>query len=156
MKWITLLAVCCIAFSSCTTYKELVSVQNRTNISDGTKDIILTQDLETVKTAFTSSGIMLQSMEGGFETEEILLDEGTRAKYKAHVFDNQIRITAFWGITQKVKSEMTVWAGQAAASAYDVQGWDQVNYDNKSSRPKKVFDYAVQVVEANSLQYKLR
>ena len=156
MKWITLFAVSCIMLSSCTTYKELVTVQNRTNIPDGTKDIILTEDLETVKAAFINSGIMVQSKEGGFETEEMLLDEGTRAKYKAHVFDNQIRVTAFWGITQKVKGEITAWAGQAAASAYDVKAVDQVIYDNKATRSKKVFDYAVQVLEANNLQYNLR
>jgi len=156
MKNSILITLIFLFFSSCTTYKEFVSVQYRNNIPDGTQDIILTDNIDKVKEAFKNKGIMLKSMEGGFETEEILLDEGTRAMYKAHEFDNQIRITAFWGITQKVKSQMTVWAGHDAASAYDVHAWDKVIYDNKSKRPKRVFDYVVQIINANKLQYSLR
>ena len=142
--------------SSCFPMKEFISVQNQNNIPNGTQDIILTESIETVKEAFKSKGIMLKSMEGGFETEELLIDEGTRAMYKVHEFDNQIRITAFWGMTSKVKSQMVVWAGYAASSAFDVHSWDKVIYDNKELRPKRVFDYSVQIIEASNLQYKLR
>ena len=76
--------------------------------------------------------------------------------YKVHEFDNQIRITAFWGITQKVKSQMTVWAGADAASAYEIDTWDRVIYENKSTRPKKVFDYAIQIIESSNLKYSLK
>jgi hypothetical protein len=99
---------------------------------------------------------MLKSMEGGFETEEILLDEGIRAMYKAHEFNNQVRITTFCGITQKIKSQMIVWARADVASAYDVHAWNQVIYDKDLKRPKKVFDYAVQIIEANNLKYSFR
>lgn len=81
----------------------LFSVSVLATTGKGVISIIVTGDLEAVKSAFNNSGIMLQSKEGGFETEEILLDEGTRAMYKAHDFDNQVKITAFWGITQKAK-----------------------------------------------------
>jgi hypothetical protein len=150
------LIILILLVSSCFPMKEFISVQNQNNIPNGTQDIILTESIETVKEAFKSKGIMLKSMEGGFETEELLIDEGTRAMYKAHEFDNQIRITAFWGITSKVKSQMTVWAGYAASSAFDVHSWDKVIYDNKDLRPKRVFDYSVQIIEASNLRYKLR
>jgi hypothetical protein len=156
MKNLLLVILALVFISSCASYKEFVSIQTKNNIPDGTQSIILTENIDTVKQAFKNKGIMIKSMEGGFETEELLLDEGTRAMYKVHEYDSQIRITAFWGITQKVKSQMTVWAGMAAASAYDVQAWDRVIYENKSSRPKRVFDYAIQIIEANNLKYSLK
>lgn len=156
MKNYFLIILVLIIFSSCFPMKEFISVQDQYNIPNGTQDIILTASIETVKNAFKSKGIMLKSMEGGFETEELLIDEGTRAMYKVHEFDDKIRITAFWGITSKVKSQIGVWAGYAASSAYDVHSWDKVIYNNKELRPKRVFDYSVQIIEASNLQYKLR
>ena len=156
MKRILITFFTILTLSSCMTYKVFIPVQANNNIPDGTQEIILTENIDTVKQAFKNKGIMLKSMEGGFETEELLLDEGTRAMYKVHEFDDQVRITAFWGITSKVKSQMVVWAGYAASSAYDVHSWDKVIYDKNSTRPKKVFDYAIQIVEASNLQYKLR
>lgn len=145
-----------IMISSCTPYKEFVSVQNWNDVPDGTQSIILTTSIDTLKEAFKNKGIMIKSLEGGFETEEIFLDEGTRAMYKVHEFDDNIRISAFWGITQKVKSQMTVWGGAAAASSYEIDTWDRVIYDNKSTRPKKVFDYAIQILEERKIDYDLK
>lgn len=142
--------------TSCVTYKELVTVQNKNNIPQGTQAIIVTGELEKVKEAFQSKGILLISMDGGFKTDEVMLDEGTRAMFKANAFDNQIKITAFWGITQKVKSQIIVFAGANAASAYDVNAWDQVIYDKDAKRPKKVFDYAVQIIEEGKLSFILK
>jgi hypothetical protein len=156
MKNLLLIILTFLLISSCTTYREFITVQAKNNIPDGTQDIILSENIETVKEAFKNKGIMLKTMEGGFETEELLLDEGTRAMYKVHEFDDQIRVTAFWGITSKVKSQMIVWAGYAASSAYDVHSWDKVIYENGSTRPKKVFDYVIQILEASDLQYRLR
>ncbi len=143
-------------FSSCISYQVYIPVQSKSNIRDGTQAIVLSENLETVKKAFISSGILIKSMEGGFKTEEILIDEGTRAMYKVHEFDNQIRITAFWGVTQKVKTDMAIFAGEDAANMYDVHSWDKVVYNNKEKRPKRVFDYAVQIIESNHLKYILR
>ena len=98
----------------------------------------------------------MESLEGGFKTDEILLDEGTRAMYKVNQFDNQVRITAFWGITQKVKSQMIIWVGADMASAYDVNAWDQVIYDKNEPRPKRVFDYAVQIISESNLKFTFR
>ena len=151
--WGTLIFV---VIQSCGTYMEFVKVQPYNNIPNGTQYIILNENIETLKQVFKSNGIMIKSMEGSFETEELLLDEGTRAMYKVHEFDDQVRITAFWGVTQKVKSQMIVWAGTAAASAYDVHAWDQVVYDQDVKRPKRVFDYAVQIIETNNLKYSYR
>ena len=66
------------------------------------------------------------------------------------------QVSAYWGITQKVKSQIVVWAGAAAASAYDVHAWDMVIYDKDKARPKKVFEYAVQIIETNNLNYSYR
>jgi hypothetical protein len=156
MKRNLLIILTVLFMSSCTTYKVFVPVNERTGIPDGVQYIVLNENIDSVKNAFKNKGILIKSMEGGFETEEILLDEGTRAKYKAHAFDDQVRISAFWGITQKVKSQMTVWAGTAAASSYDVNAWDKVLYDNNSKRPKRVFDYAVQIIESNNMEYSLK
>jgi len=145
-----------VLISSCTAYQTFITVNPRSDIPNGTQNIILNEDIEIVKQAFKKSGTMVKSLEGGFETEEILIDEGTRAMYKVHEFDEQVRVTAFWGITQKVKSEMVVWAGADAASAYDVHSWDQVVYDRDVKRPKRVFDYAIQIIEAYNLNYTLR
>lgn len=111
---------------------------------DGTRAIILPNSISEVSNVFNENGILTNSSDGGFETEEILLDNGTRAMYKVHSFENLTRITAFWGITSAVKSQMIVWAGSDAASAYDTKSWDMVLYNKKETRPKKVFDYAVQ------------
>jgi len=156
MKKLILIIWTLLFIHSCATYKEFVTIQPKNNIPNGTQYIILNENLETVKQAFKNKGIMIKSMEGGFETEEILLDEGTRAMYKAHEFDEQVRITAFWGITHKVKSQIILWSGAAVASAYDVHAFDQVIYDKDAMRPKKVFDYAVQIIETNNLQYSFR
>jgi len=156
MRTIILTAISLLMITSCVTYKELASVQNKNGIPQGTQAIIVTGDVGKVKEAFKNKGILLVSMEGGFKTDEILLDEGTRAMYKANDFDGQIKITAFWGITQKVKSQMIVWAGANAASAYDVNAWDQVIYDKNAKRSKKVFDYAVQIMEENHLNFSFR
>jgi len=155
MKKIILTSLTVLMLTSCAAYKQYIYVQERNNIPEGTQSILLTENIETVKKAFTDKGIMVRSMEGGFETEEILLDEGTRAMYKIHEFDDQIRITAFWGITQKVKSTMIVWAGYEAASAYDVHAWNKVVYEKRSFRSKKVFDYAIQIIETSQLNYDL-
>jgi hypothetical protein len=154
-KLLSILMILC-GLSSCTTYKPLVNVTGRSDIPDNTQAIILSENIDKIKEAFKAKGIMIESLEGGFKTEEILLDEGTRAMYKVNQFDNQVRITAFWGITQKVKSQMIVWAGADAASAYDVNAWDQVIYDNKAARPKRVFDYAVQILNESNFKYSFR
>lgn len=156
MKSNLLIILSFLFMCSCSTYKSFVPVKAKADIPDGVQYIVLNETLDSVKNAFKNKGILIKSMEGGFETEEILLDEGTRAKYKAHAFDNQVRISAFWGITQKVKSQITVWAGADAASAYDVNAWDKVLYDNKSARPKLVFDYAVEIIESNGFEYNLK
>ena len=156
MRHITFLFILIFLTNSCNPYKEFISVIPRNNIPDGTQYIIVDVNLESVKEALKNSGIMIRSLEGGFETEELLLDEGTRAMYKVHDFDNQSRISAFWGITQKVRSNIALWAGYEAASAYDVHAWNKVIYNKREARSKRVFDYAIQILESNNIQYSLR
>ncbi len=156
MKKISLIIILTAILASCTGYKEFVQVQPRNYIPDGTMYLFVNADLETVQQAFNHAGIMTKSMDGGFETEGMLLDEGTRAMYKVHAFDDQVRVSSFYGITQKVKSSMVVYAGAAAASAYDVNAWDQVVYDKRMSRSKRVFDYSIQIIETAGLGFSFR
>jgi hypothetical protein len=156
MKKLLLNLVTSAILISCTTYKPLVNVSSRSDVPNNTQAIVINETIDKVKEAFKKNGLMIQSLEGGFKTEEILLDEGTRAMYKVNQFDTELRLTAFWGITQKVKSQIIVWAGAEAASAYDVSAWDQVIYDRKDLRPKAVFDYAVQILVENNIKFSYR
>jgi len=79
-------------------------------------------------------------MENGYETSEILLDEGTRAKYTFIQYDDQILIIPYWGITEKVASQIS--GMQHAMVGYSTStnsalSWDRVIYDVNKTRPKK-------------------
>lgn len=152
----TLFFIVILIVTSCTTYRVFIPVADRNDIPDGTQYIILNSEIEQVRTIFNSNGVMTRSFDGGFETETVLIDEGTRAMYKVHQFDEHIRISAFWGITQKVKAQISTWAGHAASSTYDVHAFDQVIYDGDVKRPKQVFDYAVQILESSNQAYSFR
>jgi len=156
MNRLAIILLALLFSEACTTYKEFIKVQPNSSIPESTQFVVVTSSMEDVKDMFRNNGILIKTMGGGFITDEILLDEGTRAMYKAVQFDGQVQLSAYWGITQKVKSEMVVWAGQSAASAYDVNAWTKVLYNKASWRPKKVFDYLVQVVESKNFVYALR
>ena len=59
-------------------------------------------------------------------------------------------------ITQKVKNQVAMLGGYSTANTLDVHGWQRVIYDNPSKRPKKVFDYAVQILKDSNLKYNFR
>ncbi len=138
---------------SCTTYEEYVTVQYRRDIPDGIQHILIKADIDTAEQAFINEGFEVKRTDYGFKTKEILVGEGTRAMYKAHRYNEQVQVAAYWSITQKAKSQMVIWAGSEAAKDIDVHTWYKVEYESGLKRPKKVFDYAVQIIEANNLKY---
>jgi len=148
-----------LMLTSCYTYQPLVNVISYTGVPQGTTAIMLQYNLDDIKRAFISNGFLIQSMEGGFITDEKLLDEGTRAKYKVVQFDQASSITCYWATTEKVASQIRMW--QTAIAGYstyqrDPMDWNQVIYDVGATRPKRVFDYAIQIVESNNFTYNFR
>lgn len=146
-----------IMMSSCVTYKEYVSVAPSTQIPNGTKALIVPNtSIEQIKQVFKNNQILYKTFETGIETEIIVLDEGTKAQYKVYTFNNDLKITAYWGITDKVKSQMVIWAGANAASAYNTKSMDLVLYNNKALRPKRVFDYLTQLLNKENIKYQTK
>jgi len=146
-----------IMMSSCVTYKEYVSVAPSTQIPNGTKALIVPNtSIEQIKQVFKNNQILYKTFETGIETEIIMLDEGTKAQYKVYTFNNDLKITAYWGITDKVKSQMVIWAGANAASAYNTESMDLVLYNNKALRPKRVFDYLTQLLNKENIKYQTK
>lgn len=158
MKKLLLLTIGSIfLFFSCMTYKEYISVKPSNKIPDGTQSIIIPNtSIDNIKELFKDNQIMYKTFETGIETEIVLLDEGTKAQYKVYEFDNNIKITSYYGITDKVKSQMVLWAGAAAASAYDTQSMNIVVYNENLLKPKRVFDYLVQMLETKGIEYQIK
>lgn len=146
-----------IMMSSCVTYKEYVSVAPSTQIPNGTKALIVPNtSIEQIKQVFKNNQILYKTFETGIETEIIMLDEGTKAQYKVYTFNNDLKITAYWGIADKVKSQMVIWADANAASAYNTESMDLVLYNNKALRPKRVFDYLTQLLNKENIKYQTK
>lgn len=153
-RFLFLIPVFFILFS-CTTYKEYVTVQYRRDIPDGIQHILINADIDTVEKAFINEGLEIKLTEDGFKTKEMLVGEGTRAIYKANRYNDQVKVAAYWSITQQAKSQMVMWAGSEAAKDIDVHKWYKVEYESGLKRPKRVFDYLVQIIEENNLKYTL-
>lgn len=149
-KLIIVLAVMLMSGAGCTTYKPFIAVAPAT-IPYGSTEIIASGSIDDVKSVLQKNTIMFRESEGGLETEEILIDEGTRAMYKVYAYENNLKIVPYWGITQKVKSAMTVWAGYGAASAYSTDDWERAVYEKgmngKMSRPGMVFSYGYELAK---------
>jgi hypothetical protein len=141
--------------NSCTVYKPYVSVQPQAEIPAGSTEVIFTGTLDQVKSAFAQNNIFVKSIEDnqGLETEETLLDKGTRAKYKIYdMGEGRLKMVPFYGITAAVKSTMVMWVGYAAASAYDTSEWFRCEYVTATnSRAKMVFDYGVQILKSSGI-----
>lgn len=142
--------------TGCTTYRDLVTVTPRNDVPEGSTAIIVSAKIDEVKKMFIDNGVMLRTLEGGIETESVQLDEGTRAMFKAHDFDESVRITAFWGITQKAKRDIQLSLGDQAADQFDVNAWEQVIYKRNALRPKKVFDFGLNMVTRSGIPYTIK
>lgn len=143
MKKICIVLTASFLTYGCVSYTSFIPVTPRTDIPDGSREIIVYAPLEVVLEGFRSEGILLQRMDGGAQTEEILIDEATRAKYTIHEFENLVKIIPYWGVTDKVRQEMAIWLGYAASQHHN--DMERVVYNNQSGRPKMVFDYGIQI-----------
>lgn len=136
---------------SCYSYEEYIKVQEQRGIPEGSSEIIVQNDIETVKNAFKNSQMLITEVEGGYKTEKTLLDEGTRAMYKLYEYEGATKVVPYWGITDKVKRQM-------AAISYEMANLSdtkmkRLTYDRDKGRTKKVFDYAVQILKEANLDY---
>ncbi len=99
--------------------------------------------MEAVKGALRANTITYYQSDYGLETEDIFLDEGTRAKYNIYPLDSvTVKVVPHWAITQKVIGQATAWVGTIGASGMSTE-WQRVVYKTSEIRPKKVFDYGV-------------
>jgi hypothetical protein len=147
MKKILIFPLLIFTLISCMTYKSFVQV-NVYEVTKGSTEIVFQGTIDSMKAVFRKNGILYNVKENGLETEEILIDEGTRAKYQVIEYeDNVLKMVPFWGITDKVKMQITMWAGYVAASSYSTESWDRVIYDTYTSRPAKVFHYGIQLAK---------
>jgi hypothetical protein len=103
-----------------------------------------------MKAIFTKNSILFNVRENGVETEEILIDEGTRAKYQILKFENgNLKMIPFWGITDKVKAQADIASRVISghSSSLSTEGWDRVVYEKPDLRPSIVFNYGVQLAK---------
>ena len=139
---------------SCTTYQSFVQVDDLTFIPNGSKEIIVKQPVDILLKTLTENTIQYHLAENGAITEEILLDEGTRAQYKLYFLDNHIKIIPYWGYTQKVINQAQIIGGYETAN-YMSKDLNRVIYNKNQTRPKKVFDYGV-ILARQCGQYEIR
>jgi hypothetical protein len=151
-----LLLVLIVISSGCYTYQNFVEVPPRTDIPNGTTEFFVATDIPSIQNSLRVNTIAYTENEVGIETQEIILDEGTRAKYSVYQIDTiLVKVVPFWGYTDRVKSEVAVWAGYAAASTMSNEMTRIVYKKTSESRPKKVFDYGVYLFEkAGTVTYK--
>ena len=142
MQVFFILLVSC-GLSSCT-MQTFVTVVPRSDVPRGAKEFTVTATEDQVLSALRSEQIMFNKIEGGYRTEEILLDEGTKAVYAVHVYEQGIKVVPYWGITDKVRNQIMLVAGYSH-SQYASQELQRVIYRPAELRPKMVFDYGVQV-----------
>lgn len=145
MKQFLLLAI--IAFmSSCYSYKSFVTVNSRTDVPDGSTEFIIAAPIAEIKDSLRSHFIAFDMHDQALETQEVLLDEGTRARYNIYTLDSTlVKVVPYWGYTDKVKQETAVWVGYNAASSMSNE-MTRVIYKHDAGRPKSVFDYGVQIL----------
>jgi hypothetical protein len=151
---IAIAAICSMIFGSCTPYQSFVTVNPRTDIPEGSKEILIKADLDELLDTLKKEGILFTIFEGGAETEEIMIDEGTRAKFKMYALEEGTKVVPYWGITGAVRQQAAIWAGYNAASMLDDQ-LVRVVYKKSETRPKKVFDYAANIsLRVGRIQYR--
>lgn len=127
---------------ACTTYQSYVNVDDLTFIPDGSKEIILKTTIDNLLNTLTDNTIHYYLSDNGAVTEEILIDDGTRAQYKLYFLDDQIKIIPYWGYTQKVINQAQIIGGYETAN-FMSKDLNRVVYNKNELRPKKVFDYGV-------------
>lgn len=143
-----------ILLISCYSYKEFVSVTDRKDVPLGSTEFYVQSDISGIKSVLQAGTVAHYPNEFGMETELILLDEGTKAQYKLYVIDSvKVKVVPYWSYTEKVVSETSVWLGSAATASMKGE-MQRVVYRKSELRPKKVFDYGVQLFgKAGAISY---
>lgn len=130
---------------SCMSYKQYIEVPDYKAVPEGKKEIYVMTSLDKMKEVLQKNNIFYNEMPGnqGIITEVILIDEGTRAQYRIYVVQNEtaLLIVPYWGITDRVKSEIAIVVGNDSAQLVDDKDFKRVIYEKAAKRPKKVFDY---------------
>jgi hypothetical protein len=160
-KIFTSVVVVLISFllNSCYSYQSFVTVEDSNAVPKGSKEIVCNANINIFLSELTKESILYTKFENGYETSEILLDEGTRAKYKILSVDSTIIIMPFWAITEKVAGNIAtaqILIAGYSSYRYDANNWSRVIYDVDAKRPKRVFDYGVQLAKkvTNDISYK--
>jgi hypothetical protein len=136
----TILLTPLILVVACVPYQSFIAVTPRNDVPKGAVEIHLQAPMEDFLNALKSNGILYTVNESGAMTEEFLIDEGTRGKFTVADFDGTLRIIPLWGITDAVRQQQQIWAGMTTGSELT-----RVIYNTSETRPKQVFDYAVQI-----------
>lgn len=135
--------------------QSFIQVVPRTDVPNGSKEILVWGgSLDACADVLKKNGILYNRTESGLQTEDFMIDEGTRARFTLQQFDGSVRVIPYWGITDKVRNQMMMVTGYSH-SQYASNEMQRVIYKPMEKRPKMVFDYAAQVfVEAGTLLYK--
>lgn len=126
----------------CSTYKSFITVAPRADVPDGAKEFIVYAPMMAIKDSLKASMIGYIPNEAGLNTEQIMIDEGTKAEYRIYTIDSaSVKVVPYWGYTEKVASEVRIWTGVRV----NTEEMKRIIYSKDAGRPKKVFDYGVQV-----------
>jgi hypothetical protein len=141
-----------LSLTSCFTYKSYIAVENCGIVPQGSKEILFKGDINNFLSILSNENILYNKLENGYETSEILIDEGTRAKYRIfRQTDGTVKIIPYWGITAKVNSQIAgmqhALVGYSTVNSNSAMDWDRVSYKKDEKRPKMVFDYGVQLIQ---------
>lgn len=139
-----------LLLQACATYTPYIQVNSLNGVPRGAKEMISKCNINALRETLKKQNIFIRNViEGqGFETDEILIDKGTRAMYKVYdIGEGKIKVVPYWGITQAVKTNVALIAGTAAASGYETDDWYRVEYNQDAARPKTVFDYGYQLLK---------
>lgn len=131
-----------LLIAGCSAYKSFITVNPRTDIPDGTKEFVVYAKLAAIKDSLKASTIGYIPNEAGLNTEQIMIDEGTKAEYRLYTIDSSsVKVVPYWGYTEKVASEVRIWTGVRV----NTEEMKRIIYSKDSGRPKRVFDYGVQI-----------
>lgn len=128
------------------TYKTYITVLPRMDVPSGSKEFVVYAPMDSLLNRLKAHSILYNFNESGVQTEEFLIDEGTRARINLYPMEDAVKVVPFWGITDRVRSDMAIAVGYATASTYSNE-LKRVTYRKSEARPKMAFDYSVQVFD---------
>lgn len=131
-----------LLIAGCSAYKSFIAVTPRADIPDGTKEFLVYAPLAVIKDSLKAATIGYIPNDVGLNTEQIVIDEGTKAEFRIYTVDSaSVRVVPYWGYTEKVASEVRIWTGVRV----NTEEMKRIIYSKSAGRPKVVFDYGVQV-----------